>query len=64
MLSPVRELDPIFRATNDPVCMMHRAVWDSWLPVSILSDALDLDARRGLGSSSRAHQRRLPDPLA
>ncbi|CAK0817398.1 unnamed protein product, partial [Prorocentrum cordatum] len=40
MLSPVRELDPIFRATIDPVCMMHRAVWDSWLPVSILTSVM------------------------
>eukprot|EP00959_Pyramimonas_sp_CCMP1952_P327848 6863674-Pyramimonas_sp.AAC.1 len=41
MLSPVRDFDPIFRATIVPVCMLRRAVWDSWMPQSILSSVLE-----------------------
>eukprot|EP00959_Pyramimonas_sp_CCMP1952_P356419 7464260-Pyramimonas_sp.AAC.1 len=36
MLSPVRDFDP---------CMLHRAVWDSWMPQSMLSSVLEWTSR-------------------
>eukprot|EP00959_Pyramimonas_sp_CCMP1952_P201874 4221107-Pyramimonas_sp.AAC.1 len=40
-----KELDPIFRATLLPVLALARAMWESWIPVKVVSDGL-LEAKK------------------
>eukprot|EP00959_Pyramimonas_sp_CCMP1952_P004916 103144-Pyramimonas_sp.AAC.1 len=41
----VKELDPIFRATLLPVLALARALWESGMPVKVVSDGL-LEAKK------------------
>eukprot|EP00959_Pyramimonas_sp_CCMP1952_P183308 3832433-Pyramimonas_sp.AAC.1 len=45
MLSGAKTLDPIFAAALGPVMMLARAVWEQWIPTSMLRSTFEWNVK-------------------
>ena len=52
LMSEVKDIDPIFKATLDPLVFLVRAVWESWMPLHVMAACLEHAQRKGPGQRS------------